>query len=199
MTLLFAAIGVVVQLKEALNTVWEVEAKRRSGVWGFVRDYVVSLAGVLAVGFLLLISLVMTAGLAAMGKYMGGALPEPLMQALGFGVSFLSISAMFAMIFKWMPDAVVDWQDVIVGAVGTAALFEIGKFAIGLYIGKQGLESSYGASASIVVVLICGFATFFVGLAVALPVLAYATWHAYRDLIAAEDRLVREPASAVQA
>lgn len=153
-TLLFAAIGVVVQLKEALNTVWEVEAKRRSGVWGFVRDYVVSLAGVLAVGFLLLISLVMTAGLAAMGKYMGGALPEPLMQALGFGVSFLSISAMFAMIFKWMPDAVVDWQDVIVGAVGTAALFEIGKFAIGLYIGKQGLESSYGASASIVVVLI---------------------------------------------
>lgn len=153
-TLLFAAVGVVVQLKEALNTVWEVETKRRSGVWGFVREYILSFAGVLAVGFLLMISMVLTAGLAAVGKYMGDAVPEPLMQALAFGVSFLTTSAMFALIFKLMPDAHVDWQDVILGAVGTAGLFEIGKFAIGFYIGKQGLESSFGASASIVVVLI---------------------------------------------
>jgi membrane protein len=153
-TLLFAAVALVVHLKEALNAVWEVEGKRRSGIWGFVRAYVLSLAGVLAVGFLLMISMVLTAALAAMGKYMGGALPEPLMQALAFLVSFLTISAMFAMIFKWMPDAEIEWQDVILGAVGTAALFEIGKFAISFYIGKQGLESSYGASASIVVVLI---------------------------------------------
>jgi len=153
-TLLFAAVGVVVQLKEALNTVWEVEAKRRSGIWGFVREYVLSFAGVLAVGFLLMISMVLTAGLAAMGKYMGDTLPVPLMQALAFLVSFLTTTAMFALIFKWMPDADVQWQDVILGALGTAALFEIGKFAIGFYIGKQGLESSYGASASIVIVLI---------------------------------------------
>lgn len=153
-TLLFAAVGVVVQLKDALNTVWEVEAKRRSGIWGFVRQYILSFAGVLAVGFLLMISMMLTAGLAAVGKYMGDTLPEPLMQALAFGVSFLTTSAMFALIFKLMPDAHVDWQDVILGALGTAALFEIGKFAIGFYIGKQGLESSFGASASIVVVLI---------------------------------------------
>jgi len=153
-TLLFAAIGVVVQLKEALNTVWEAEAERHSGLWGFVREYVLSFAGVLAVGFLLLISMLLAAGLSAVGKYMGGALPEPLMHALSFMVSFLTTSAMFALIFKWMPDAEVDWQDVILGAVGTAALFEIGKFVISFYIGKQGLESTYGASASIVVILI---------------------------------------------
>jgi len=153
-TLLFAAIGVVVQLKDALNTVWEVESKRRPGIWGFVRDYVLSLAGVLAVGFLLMISMTLSAGLAAMGKHMGDMIPEPLMHSLAFMVSFLAISAVFAMIYKWMPDADVEWHDVILGAVGTAALFEIGKYAISLYIGKQGLESSFGASASIVVVLI---------------------------------------------
>jgi len=153
-TLVFAALGVVIQLKEALNTVWEVPPRRRSGVWGFVRDYVLSLAGVAALGFLLLISMLLTAGLAAIGKSMGGLVPEPLMQGLSFLVSFAVIAVMFALLFKWMPDAPVRWRDVVLGAIGTAALFEIGKFAIGFYIGKQGLESTYGASASIVVVLI---------------------------------------------
>ena len=76
------------------------------------------------------------------------------MQAAAFLVSFAAISALFIMMFKWLPDAAVEWRDVWLGGVGTAALFEIGKFLIGLYIGKQGLESTYGASASIVVVLI---------------------------------------------
>jgi membrane protein len=112
------------------------------------------LAGVAAVGFLLLVSMLLTAALAAIGKFMGGLVPEPLMQAVGFLVSFAVIAVMFALLFKWMPDAEVRWRDVVVGAIGTAALFEVGKFAIGFYIGKQGLESTYGASASIVVVLI---------------------------------------------
>jgi len=153
-TLIFAALGVVVQLKEALNAAWEVQPKRRSGIWGFVRDYVLSLAGIAALGFLLLVSMLLTAALAAIGKFMGGIVPEPLMQAAGFVVSFAVIAVMFALLFKWMPDAEVLWRDVVLGAVGTAALFEVGKFAIGFYIGKQGLESTYGASASIVVVLI---------------------------------------------
>ena len=153
-TLLFAAIGVVVQLKEELNTVWEAEASKRSGLWGFVREYVLSFAAVLALGFLLLISMLLTAALAAFGKFVGGGLSEPLMHALGFAVSFLTTSAMFALLFKLMPDAPVQWRDVLLGAVATAVLFEIGKFAIGLYIGKQGLESTYGAAASIVVLLI---------------------------------------------
>jgi membrane protein len=153
-TLIFAALGVVVQLKEALNTVWEVKPKGRGGIWGFVRDYVLSLAGIAALGFLLLVSMLLAAGLAAAGKTMGNSLPEPVLQTLNFVVSFAVISLMFALLFKWMPDADVAWRDVILGAVGTAALFEIGRFAIGFYIGKQGLESTYGASASIVVVLI---------------------------------------------
>ena len=76
------------------------------------------------------------------------------MEVLNFVVSFVVIAVMFALLFKWMPDAEVAWRDVALGAVGTAALFEIGRFVIGFYVGKQGLESTYGASASIVVVLI---------------------------------------------
>jgi len=134
--------------------VWEVKPKAHAGIWGFVREYVLSLAGVAALGFLLLVSLLLTAGLAAAGKAMGGVLPEAIMQGLNFLVSFVVIAVMFALLFKWMPDADVAWRDVALGAVGTAALFDIGRFAIGFYVGKQGLESTYGASASIVVVLI---------------------------------------------
>jgi membrane protein len=153
-TLLFAAIGVVVQLKDAVNTVWEVRPPSRSGIWRFMRTYVVSLAGVLAVGFLLLTSLVLTAGLAAVGKFIAPYLPETAMHVVGIVASFAMIALLFAMMFKWLPDANVRWRDVWPGALLTAGLFEIGKFLIGLYIGKQGLESTYGAAASIVVVLI---------------------------------------------
>ena len=128
--------------------------KPGGGIWGFARDYVLSLAGVLTVGFLLLVSMLLTAGLAAFTRTFGGIVPEALMQATGFVVSFGVISVLFAMMFKWLPDTRVEWRDVWIGGVATAALFEIGKFVIGFYIGKQGLESTYGASASIVVVLI---------------------------------------------
>jgi membrane protein len=153
-TLIFAAIGVVVQLKEALNVVWEVQPKPGGGIWGFARNYVLSLAGVLTIGFLLLVSMLLTAGLSAFTRTFGTFIPEPLLQAAGFVVSFAVISVLFALMFKWLPDAQVDWRDVWLGALATAALFEIGKFLIGFYIGKQGLESTYGASASIVIVLI---------------------------------------------
>lgn len=153
-TLVFAAIGVVVQLKDALNVVWEVTPKSGRGIWRFARTYVLSLAGVVTVGFLLLVSMLLTAGLAAFTRAFGTLIPEVLMQAAGFVVSFAVTSVLFAMMFKWLPDTEVAWRDVWLGAVVTAALFEIGKFLIGFYIGKQGLESTYGASASIVVVLI---------------------------------------------
>ena len=153
-TLIFAAVGVVVQLKEALNVVWEVKPKPGGGIWGFARNYVLSLAGVLTLGFLLLVSMLLTAGLAAFTRHFGTFIPEALMQAAGFVVSFAVVSVLFTLMFKWLPDAEVDWRDVWLGGVGTAALFEIGKFLISFYIGKQGLESTYGASASIVVVLI---------------------------------------------
>jgi membrane protein len=151
-TLLFAAIGLVVQLKDALNIVWEVEPPQRAGVWSYISTYLLSLAGVLVLGFSLMLSLLLTTSIAAAGKYAHMApwvLPAGTML-----VSFATISVLFAMMFKWLPDATIDWQDVWLGGVVTAALFEIGKFAIGFYIGRQGLESTYGAAASIVVVLI---------------------------------------------
>jgi membrane protein len=152
--LLFAAIGVVVQLKDALNTVWEVEDSKESGVWHFLRTYVLSLAAVIAVGFLLLVSLLLTAGIAALGKLYASSVPEGLLQPIGFVASFFVVALLFALMFKYLPDAEVGWRDVWLGAVVTAMLFEVGKFLIGLYIGKQGLESSFGAAASLVVVLI---------------------------------------------
>ena len=153
-TLVFAAVGVVVQLKDALNTVWEVETPPGSGIWRFVRTYIWSLAGVLSVGFLLLVSMLLTAALSALGKYIAPYLPEATLQIAGFLASFAVIAVLFAMMFKWLPDTPIAWRDVWLGAILTAALFEMGKFVIGLYIGKQGLESTYGAAASIVVVLI---------------------------------------------
>jgi membrane protein len=103
-TLLFAAIGVVVQLKDALNTVWEVETTPGSGVWRFVRSNILSLAGVLALGFLLLTSMLLTAALAAAGKHVAAYLPEATLQVAGFVASFAVISLLFAMMFKWLPD-----------------------------------------------------------------------------------------------
>jgi membrane protein len=94
--LLFAAIGVVVQLKDALNTVWEVEESKESGVWHFLRTYVLSLAAVIAVGFLLLVSLLLTAGIAALGKLYASSVPEGLLQPIGFAASFAVVALLFA-------------------------------------------------------------------------------------------------------
>jgi len=152
--LVFAAVGVVVQLKDALNTVWEVEDSKESGVWHFLRTYVLSFAAVIAVGFLLLVSLMLTTAIAALGKFYANSIPEALLQPVGFVASFAIVALLFALMFKYLPDAEVRWRDVWLGALVTGLLFELGKFLIGLYIGKQGLESSFGAAASLVVVLI---------------------------------------------
>ena len=153
-TLLFGATGVVVQLKDALNSVWEAETPARSGVWGFVRSYIVSLAGVLGLGFLLLISLLLTAALSAGANVFAPFLPEVFLHIFSFLIGFTVSSLLFAMMFKWLPDTEIGWRDVWLGGIVTAALFEIGKFLIGFYIGKQGLELTFGAASSIVVLLV---------------------------------------------
>jgi membrane protein len=96
----------------------------------------------------------LTAGIAALGKIYASSVPEDLLQPIGFVASFSVVAVLFALMFKYLPDAEVRWRDVWLGALVTALLFEIGKFLIGLYIGKQGLESSFGAAASLVVVLV---------------------------------------------
>ena len=153
-TLLLAAIWVVVALKEALNTIWDVVAPPSAGVWSLVKSYLASLVGVLALGFLLLVSLLVTTVLAAGAAYITPFLSEAALHAISLLLSFAMVGLLFAMMFKWLPDTDIAWGDVWLGAIMTAALFEIGKLLIGLYIGKLALESTYGAAASIVVVLL---------------------------------------------
>lgn len=152
-TLLFGASGVFGQLQDSLNTIWEVRPKPGGGVWGFLRTRFLSFAMVLGVGFLLLVSLVLSAGLAAIGNYLGDLLPAwgTLVGVLNFVISFLVITLLFALIFKLLPDVKIAWKDVWFGAALTAALFTIGKFLIGLYLGYASVESSYGAAGSLVV------------------------------------------------
>jgi membrane protein len=151
--LLFGAIGVVVQLKDALNIIWDVEEPDAGGVWGYVRKYALSLAGVLGLGFLLTVSLVTSAAVGALGKYWG-AFPETLVTVLNFIANFGVLTLLFAMMFKWLPDIDIEWRDVWLGAAVTSLLFGVGKFVIALYLGKQGLESTFGAAASIVLILV---------------------------------------------
>jgi membrane protein len=152
--MLLASVTVVVQLKDALNLAWSAEARPASGILGFIRKYAVSLAGVLAIGFLLLVSLLITALLSAMSNVLSGYFQETLSLLVSLAVSLLVTTALFAMMFRFLPDVDLLWRDVLPGAFITAVLFELGKFLIGVYIGKQGLESTYGAAASLVVVLV---------------------------------------------
>jgi len=152
--LLFGAIGVIVQLKDALNIIWDVEEPEAGGVWGYIRKYALSFAGVLGLGFLLTISLLTSALMGAAGKYLGTGIPEGLLTALNFALNFGVLTLLFAMMFKYLPDAEIAWRDVWIGAAFTALLFNVGKFAIALYLGKQGLESMFGAAASFVLILV---------------------------------------------
>lgn len=151
--LVVAALGVVVQLKDALNTIWEVEGTGSGGWWSTIRTYVVSFAGVLALGFLLAISLVVNAALSVASDWLGGG-SGVLWQAVNFVVSLAVLGALFAMLFRYFPDTVVAWRDAALGGVATALLFNIGKLAISWYIGTQSLQSTYGAAASVVVLLL---------------------------------------------
>jgi membrane protein len=153
-TLLFAAIWIVVALKEALNTIWDVVALPSAGIWSIAKSYLASVVGVMVLGFLLLVSLLVTTVLTAAAAYIAPFVSVALLHAMSFLLSFAVVSLLFAMMFKWLPDTDVAWGDVWLGAIVTAVLFEAGKFLIGLYIAKQGLESTYGAASSIVVVLI---------------------------------------------
>jgi membrane protein len=151
--LLIAAVGVVAQLKDAMNTIWNVEDAEDTSVWWYIRNYVISFAGILALGFLLAVSLVVNTALAALSDWTGTS-DTAVLQGVNFLASLAVLSSLFAMLFKWFPDTEVRWRDVWLGAVATALLFDIGKQLIGWYVGTQAFDSTYGAAASIVVLLI---------------------------------------------
>jgi len=154
--LLAGASGVFAELQSALNTIWKTSARPDKGFLGMLKDRFFSLLMLLGTGFLLLVSLVISAALAAMGSYLDHILPlpEPLLHGLNFLVSFGVSTLLCAMMFKILPDAPVTWNDVWIGAAVTAFLFTVGKLVIGIYLGKANFASTYGAAGSLVVILV---------------------------------------------
>jgi len=155
-TLLFGASGVFGQLQASLNIIWGVQPKPGRGILGIIRDRSLSFGFILVVGFLLLVSLLLTAGIAFVGKQFGAMVPgmEALIQILNSILSLAVITLLFGMMFKILPDANIAWRDVWIGAFITALLFTLGKFALGFYLGRSGVASSYGAAGSLIVLLL---------------------------------------------
>ena len=154
--LLFSASGVFGQLQYALNSIWDVQARPGEGIWGWLRKRFLSFGMVLALGFILLVSLVISSVLSGMmGE--GGGEAEEAASAVGhvvqLVVSFAVFTVLFALMFKFLPDVKIAWNDVWVGALATAALFTVGKFLIGLYLGRS-TDSSYGAAGSLIALLV---------------------------------------------
>lgn len=154
--LCFGATGVFVELKDSLDTIWEVKHKPGLGLWSMAKTQMLAFAVVVSTGFLLLVSLLLTVILTAFTQWLGQWLPVPVWTAylLDLLVSFLLITFLFALLFKLLPDVSASWRSVGIGAVVTAFLFMLGKFLIGVYVRKAGIGSVYGAAGSIVVVLI---------------------------------------------
>jgi membrane protein len=154
--LLFGAGGVVGQLQTSLNKVWGIVPKAGQGVWGFIRQRFISFAMVLAVGFLLLVSLAATAFLTVLSQFIGNLIGGVAFVAhlLDILISFAFVTVLFAMIYKFLPDVRIQWKDVWIGAALTSILFTIGKSLIGLYLGSSGVTSAYGAAGSLITILL---------------------------------------------
>ena len=155
--LLFGASGVFGQLQEAMNTIWEVAPRPDRGIMGTIKDRFLSFTMVLGIGFLLLVSLVLSAALALLGNFLEGLVPGGaviVMRIVNLAISLGITTLLFALIFKIIPDVEIDWSDVWVGALVTAVLFTIGKEAIGWYMGRFAPGSTFGAAGSLVVLLL---------------------------------------------
>jgi len=154
--LMFGATRVFIELQEALERIWELPVTKDGAGWSLVRQRIASFGMVLAIGFLLMVSLIANAGVSALGRWwaplFGGW--EVVLQAVNFIVGLALTTVVFALIYKLMPRVRIAWRDVWVGAAVTALLFSVGKFLIGLYIGKSGVTSGFGAAASVVALLV---------------------------------------------
>ncbi|HLP50471.1 MAG TPA: YihY/virulence factor BrkB family protein [Chitinophagales bacterium] len=156
-TVVLGSIGVFVELQKTLNIIWEVEAAPHKGVWGFLRARVFSFGLILSIAFLLMISLVISTALAAASELLRAESSKIIalaFEVLNFIISLGVISALFALMFKFLPDAKITWRHVLPGALITGMLFTIGKTAIAFYFGKADPASGYGAAGSIVLILL---------------------------------------------
>ena len=159
LTLLFGASGVLIELRDALNTIWDAPTPEINGLKifsSFVRERLFSFALVLAIGFILVVSLAVSAWIAALGAWSAAILPahELFLHALNFALSFVILTGLFSAIYKFVPDVRIEWRDVLLGGAVTAFLFTIGKFVLGMYLGRATFASTYGAAASIVVLIV---------------------------------------------
>ncbi|RYZ12822.1 MAG: YihY/virulence factor BrkB family protein [Comamonadaceae bacterium] len=154
--LIVGATTVFAELQSALDRIWHVpEREKPTGLWALLRARVLSFGLVLGLAFLLMVSLAVSAGVAAFGSWFGGLMPgsEVLLQIITIAFSLCITTLLFAMIFKFMPTADIRWHDVWIGSIVTAVLFELGKFLISLYLGKSGVTESFAAAGSLVVLL----------------------------------------------
>ncbi|MEO7932209.1 MAG: YihY/virulence factor BrkB family protein [Chthoniobacterales bacterium] len=156
LTLLLGASGVFGQLKDALNTIWEVKPKSGFGVMGFIKERLLNFGMVLVIGFLLLTSLLLTTAITALTNFCNTILqlPPVIWGAISFVFSFGLVTVLFALIFKVLPDVQVKWRNVWIGAVVTAGLFELGKLGLAFYLGRESTASSYGAAGAVVLLLL---------------------------------------------
>jgi membrane protein len=154
-TLFIGATTALAELKDGLDQIWDVPPERTSGFWYFVRTRLLSIGLILTIGFLLLVSLVLSAVLNVLARRWGPAdATGAVLEAMNFLFSFTLVTILFAMIYKILPSARIAWRDVIVGSVVTALLFSVGKFAIGVYLGNSAIASTYGAAGSVILVLV---------------------------------------------
>jgi membrane protein len=157
--ILLGASAVFVQLRDSLNTIWRVQHKASGVVRAFLRGRILSFAMIVGIGFLLLVSLVVSAALAGMSNYVSTLFPifSGMVSVLDFAVSFVGITVMFACMFKFVPAATIKWKEVWVGGAVTSLLFSIGKLLIGLYLGNGAIGSTFGAAKSLVVIMLWAY------------------------------------------
>ncbi len=157
--LIFSATGVFAQLKVAMNIIWQIKPEPTSGILHFFKTRALALSMVLVIGFLLLISLILSTAAAALASWLETVVPVPgfLWQVLTFATSLALITLLFAMIFRILPDAHIQWKDVWTGAFTTACLFSLSKFALALYLGREGAASAYGAAGALMLLLLWVF------------------------------------------
>jgi membrane protein len=154
--LLFGASGVFTQLQDAMNTIFGVKPSPKRGIMGLVKDRFLSFTMVLTIGFILLVSLVLSTMLTALGDFVGGLVSdaEVLLWIMNFVISFGVIMLLFALIFKTIPDVEMAWRDVLIGAALTALLFKIGEYALGFYFERSDPTSAFGAAGSVILILL---------------------------------------------
>jgi len=154
--LVLGSLGVFVELQESLNIIWGVEPKPGRGIWGFLKTRVTSFSMVIATGFLMMISLIINTFIGLLykllGEYVNPAFPAT--EIINLVSSFIIITLLFAFMFKYLPDVIISWRYVWIGAVITSILFSVGKYLIGLYLGNSSYSSTYGAAASFIIIFI---------------------------------------------